>query len=143
MNNIFLIFLTLIISGMEPFLGSLSLALVWAAVLGIKKHDIPGALLVFYSGLIRDVLLVNRLGQSSIIFLIIWAAAVVIGSKLSKNLFSVTAPVLGGSLILSLIESGRVNIWGMLISGIISILIVEIWTLKDSGQSGIKVRLSS
>ena len=128
---------------MEPFLGSLSLALVWAAVLGIKKHDIPGALLVFYSGLVRDVLLVNRLGQSSIIFLIIWAAAVVIGSKLSKNLFSAAVPALAGYSVLSFLEVGEIDIWGSIAVVIMSVIIIGVWTWKDSREPGIKVRLSS
>jgi len=143
MNNIFLLALTFIISGAEPFLGSFSLAAIWAAALGVKKQDIPGALLTFILGLVRDILLINRLGQSSIILLAVWTLAGIISSKLSKNLFSVAVPAFGGYLILSLVEIGTINVWGMLITVIISILIVGIWTLKDSRESGIKVRLSS
>lgn len=142
MNNIFLLFLTLLIASAEPFFGQFSLSLVWAVVFGVKKQDIPGALIVFLLSLIRDVLLVNRLGQSSIILLIVWAAAGIIAAKLSKNLFSAGAPALGGYLILNLVEIGKINILGMAITVIISILIVEIWTLKDSRESEIKVRLS-
>lgn len=142
MNNIFLSLLTFAVAFAEPFFGSFSLDLVWAVGLGVKKQDISGALMVFISGLIRDVLLINRLGQSSIILLAVWAAAGIIASKLSKNLFSAGAPALGGYLILSLVEIGKINIWGMIITAIMSILIVEIWTLKDSHESGIKVRLS-
>ena len=143
MNNIFLLLLTFVIAGIEPFFGSFSLGLVWAAGLGVKKQDISGALLVFSLGLIRDVLLINRLGQSSIILLAVWAAAGIIVSKLSKNLFSAAIPAFGGYLILSLVEIGKINILGMVITVIMSILIVGIWTLKDSRESGIKVRLSS
>lgn len=142
MNNIFLLFLTSLIASAEPFFGSFSLSLVWAVGLGVKKQDIPGALIVFLLGLIRDVLLVNRLGQSSIILLIVWAAAGIITAKLSKNLFSAAIPALGGYLILNLVEIGKINILGMAITVIMSILIVEIWTLKDSRESEIKVRLS-
>ena len=142
MNNIFLLLLTFLISAAEPFFGSFSLGLVWAAGLGVKKQDISGAALIFLLGLVRDVLLINRLGQSSIIFLAVWAAAGIIASKLSKNLFSAAIPVLGGYLILSLVETGKINILGMAITVIMSILIVKIWTLKDSLEPGIKVRLS-
>lgn len=142
MNNIFLLLLTFVIVGAEPFFGSFSLALVWVAGLGVKKQDIPGALIVFLLGLIRDVLLVNRLGQSSIILLAVWTTAGIISSKLSKNLFSAAIPALGGYLILSLVEIGKINIWGMVITAIMSISIVEIWTLKDSRESEIRVRLS-
>ena len=143
MNNIFLLLLTLVIAFAEPFFGPFSLCLVWAAGLGIKKQDISGALMVFLLGVARDVLLVNRLGQSSIILLVVWAAAGIIVSKLSKNLFSPVVPALGGYLILNLAETGKINILGMIITVIMSILIVEIWTLKDSRGSGIKVRLPS
>ena len=142
MNNIFLLLLTFLISAAEPFFGSFSLSLVWAAGMGVKKQDISGSVLVFLLGLARDVLLINRLGQSSIIFLVVWTAAGIIASKLSKNLLSTAIPALGGYLILSLIEIGKINILGMAITVIMSILIVEIWTLKDSLEPGIKVRLS-
>ena len=142
MNNIFLLLLTFLISAAEPFFGLFSLSLVWTVGLGVKKQDIPGVVLVFLLGLIRDVLLINRLGQSSIIFLAVWAAAGIIASKLSKNLFSGVIPALSGYLILSLVETGKINILGMVITVIMSILIVGIWTLKDSLEPGIKVRLS-
>lgn len=99
--------------------------------------------MVFVLGLIRDVLLVNRLGQSSIILLAVWAAAEIIAAKLSKSLFSAAIPALGGYLILSLVEIGKINILGILITVIMSILIVEVWTWKDSREPWIKVRLSS
>lgn len=143
MNNIFLLILTIIISGLEPFWSIFSLAIVWAAVLGVKKQDISGAFLVFFLGIVRDVLMVNKLGQSSIVLLAVWAGATIIASKLSKNLFSATIPALMGYSILSLIEMGKINIWGAMTTLIISILIVEIWTWKDSRESGIKIRLSS
>lgn len=142
MNNIFLSLLTFAAAFAEPFFGSFSLDLVWAVGLGVKKQDISGALMVSVLGLIRDVLLINRLGQSSIILLVIWAAAGIISSKLSKNLFSAAIPALGGYLILNLVEIGKINILGMAITVIMSILIVEIWTLKDSRESEIRVRLS-
>ena len=143
MNNIFLLLLTFLIAAAEPFFGSISLGLVWAVGLGVKKQDISGAALIFLLGLVRDVLLVNKLGQSSIILLVVWALAGIIESKLSKNLFSEAVPAVIGYLILSLTETGKINIWGMIITIIMSILIVEIWTLKDSRGSGIKVRLPS
>lgn len=134
--------LTFLISAAEPFFGLFSLGLVWTVGLGVKKQDIPGVALVFLLGLIRDVLLINRLGQSSIILLVVWATAGIISSKLSKNLLSTAVPALGGYLILSLVEIGKINIWGLIITVIMSILIVGIWTLKDSLEPGIKVRLS-
>ncbi len=143
MNNIFLLFLTFLIAAAEPFFCSFSLSLVWAAALGVRKQNISGAALIFLLGLVRDVILVNRLGQSPIILLIVWTIAGIIASKFSKNLFSAAIPAFGGYLILSLVEIGKINIWGTLITVIMSILIVEIWTLKDSRESGIKVRLSS
>ena len=76
------------------------------------------------------------------VFLVVWTLAGIIASKLSKNLLSTAIPALGGYLILSLIEIGKINILGMAITVIMSILIVEIWTLKDSLEPGIKVRLS-
>ncbi|GEM_PF-5005308 len=143
MNNIFLLLLTFLISAAEPFFGSISLGLVWAVALGVKKQDISGAVLTFVLGLVRDVLLVNKLGQSSIILLVVWTLAGIIKSKFSKKLFSSAVPALIGYLILSLTETGKINILGMIITITMSILIVEIWTLKDSSESGIKVRLPS
>lgn len=143
MNNIFLFILTLIISGIEPFWSTFSLAIVWAAVIGVKKQDVPGAFFVFVLGLVRDVLMVNKLGQSSIILLAVWAGAAIIASKLSKNLFSAIIPALVGYSVFSLMETGKINAAGMGITLAISVLIVEIWTWRDSRESGIKVRLSS
>ena len=119
------------------------MAVVWAAVLGVKKQNVQGALLVFFLGLIRDVLLVNRLGQSSIVLLGVWAVAVIITSKLSKNLFPEVIPALAGYLILSVSETGKISIWGIAITAVISLIVIRIWTWKDSRESGIRVRLSS
>lgn len=143
MNNIFLTVLTLLISGTEPFLGQFSAIVVWSAVLGVKKQDIAGVMLVFLSGLIRDVLLVNRLGQSSIILMVVWASAAIITSKLSRNLFSAAISAPAGYLVMTLLETGRFNIFGAAITSVISLLAIAIWTWKDSRGSGIKVRLSS
>lgn len=143
MNNIFLTVLTLLISGTEPFLGQFSAVVVWSAVLGVKKQDIAGVMLVFLSGLIRDVLLVNRLGQSSIILMVVWASAAIITSKLSRNLFSAAISAPAGYLVMTLLETGRLNIFGAAITSVISLLAIAIWTWKDSRGSGIKVRLSS
>ena len=143
MNNIFLLLFTFLISGAEPFFGSFSLSLVWAVALGVKKQNISGAVLTFILGLVRDVLLINKLGQSSIVLLAVWILSGFMASKFSNNLFSSVIPSLSGYLILSLTETGKIDILGMLITVIMSILIVEIWTLKDSSEPGIKIRLPS
>lgn len=143
MNNIVLTVLTLIISGIEPFFGQFSADVAWSAVLGVKKQTVAGAVLVFSLGLIRDVLLVNRLGQSSIILMVVWSAAVIISSKLSRNLFSVVFPVLAGYSATIWLETGKLNSWGAVTTAVISFLIIWFWTLKDSRESGIQVRLSS
>lgn len=143
MNNIFLTVLTLLISGTEPFLGQFSAVVVWSAVLGVKKQNIAGVMLVFLSGLIRDVLLVNRLGQSSIILMVVWASAAIITSKLSRNLFSAAISAPAGYLVMTLLETGKLNIFGAAITSVISLLTIAIWTWKDSRGLGIKVRLSS
>ncbi|MBI5356071.1 hypothetical protein HZB78_00465 [Candidatus Collierbacteria bacterium] len=143
MSNILLLILTLIISGTEPFWNSFSLAVIWAAVLGVKKHNASGAFQVFFLGLVRDVLLVNKLGQSSAVLLIVWAAAAAITSKLSRNLFAVTVPALAGYLAVSLLETGKINFWGMVITAIFSAIVIAIWTWKNSRETGIRVRLSS
>ena len=90
-------------------MGQFSAIVVWSAVLGVKQ-DIAGVMLVFLSGLIRDVLLVNRLGQSSIILMVVWASAAIITSKLSRNLFSAAISALAGYLVMTLLETGRLNI---------------------------------
>lgn len=144
MNNIILAFITLLISGTEPFLGFLSADIAWAAALGVKKQSVSGAALVFLLGLTRDVLLINRLGQSSIILMVVWSAVVVISSKLSsRNLLPVVFPVLAGYSALALLETGKFNGRGILITEAVSFLIIWFWTLKDSRESGIRVRLSS
>lgn len=119
------------------------MAVVWSAVLGVKKQNITGAVLVFILGLVRDVLLVNRLGQSSVVLLAVWSLAVIITSKLTKNLFSAVIPALTGYLIFSLLETGKINFPGIAITAVISVIVIGIWALKDSRESGIKVRLSS
>lgn len=144
MNNIILAFITMLISGIEPFLGHFSADVAWAAVLGVKKQSVSGAALVFLLGLTRDVLLVNRLGQSPIILMIVWAAAAAISSRFSsRNLFPVAVPVLAGYSAITFLETGKFNGWGILITEAVSLLVIWIWTLKDSRESGIKVRLSS
>lgn len=141
MNNIFLLLLTFVISGAEPFLGSFSLAAIWAGILGVKRQDITGAAAVFMLGIVRDVLLINRLGLSSIILLAVWTVAGIMNSKLSKAVPSSLIAVLGGFLTLSLLETGKIDISGAVMTTILSIATIEIWMWKDS-RAGIKVRLS-
>lgn len=143
MNNIILAVLTLIISGLEPFLGHFSADVAWSAVLGVKKPTVSGAVMVFLLGLTRDVLLINRLGQSSIILMVVWSAAAIISSKFSRNIFPVVFPVLVGYSTITLLETGKFNGWGILITTAVSFVVIWIWTLKDSREPGIKVRLSS
>ena len=111
MNNIFLTVLTLLISGTEPFFGSVQCDRCLVSGFRSKKQDIAGVMLVFLSGLIRDVLLVNRLGQSSIILMVVWASAAIITSKLSRNLFSAAISAPAGYLVMTLLETGRLNIF--------------------------------
>jgi len=69
------LFVSLIISGLEPFwpLGSPIIAL--SAVLGTKYPNSRGIITVVLIGLVRDVLLVNRLGISSAIVALAWLLA--------------------------------------------------------------------
>ena len=63
--------------------------------------------------------------------------------KLSRNLFSAAISAPAGYLVMTLLETGRLNIFGAAITSVISLLAIAIWTWKDSRGSGIKVRLSS
>ena len=69
------LFVSLIISGLESFwpLGSPIIAL--SAVLGTKYPNSRGIITVVLIGLVRDVLLVNRLGISSAIVALAWLLA--------------------------------------------------------------------
>lgn len=74
----------LFISGLEPFwpLGSPILAL--AAVLGTKYPNSRGIIIVVLIGLVRDALLVNRLGVSPLIGVFAWFIAALTTARLGR-----------------------------------------------------------
>lgn len=86
MKSFGLILITLIIAGLEPFwpLGSPALAL--AAVLGTIYPNSGGILAAVLIGLARDVLLVNRLGISSLIAVFAWFIASLGVTRLGRPL---------------------------------------------------------
>lgn len=73
-----------LISGFEPFwpLGSPVIAI--AAVLGVKNPNSKGLVIAVTGGLIRDVLLVNKLGISSAIAGFAWIIAAAAATRLGR-----------------------------------------------------------
>jgi len=74
----------LLVAGLEPFwpLGSPAIAL--AAVLGTKYPNSRGLIAAILIGLVRDVLLVNRLGTSSLVTAFAWFIAAVSITRLGR-----------------------------------------------------------
>lgn len=84
MKSFGIVLISLIISGLEPFspLGSPILAL--AAVLGTRYPNSTGIFTVVLIGLVRDALLVNRLGVSSLIAASAWVVAALGAARLGR-----------------------------------------------------------
>ncbi len=86
MKSLTPILISLIISGLEPFwpLGSPIIAL--SAVLGTKYPNSRGIIAAILIGLVRDVLLVNRLGVSSAVAVLAWLLASLATTRLGRPL---------------------------------------------------------
>ena len=52
--------------------------------------------------------------------MVVWASAAIITSKLSRNLFSAAISAPAGYLVMTLLETGRLNIFGAAITSVIS-----------------------
>lgn len=139
MKHLTLFLIGFLISGLEPFwpLGSPVIAL--AAVLGTKYPNSTGIFAAVFIGLARDVLLVNRLGASSLIAAFAWLIAAFAAARLGRPLavstitaavFSVPAGFFPGSFSYQYILATAI------LSGVFSF----VWNVISDRDDKIRVR---
>lgn len=95
------------IAGLEPFWPLGSPAIAFAAVLGVKYPGRIGLIAAVLAGLVRDVLLVNRLGTSSLLAAFAWLIAALGITRLDRPLVvSVAAAAIAGLPAIALAAAG-------------------------------------
>lgn len=142
MGNGLLLLLSIVVSGLEPFLPIGSMVLGWAAVVGTRKHDAWGMGAVLLAGLVGDVLLVSRLGISSAIALVVWLVASLASSRLDRPLLIAALAVTVGQVgLTALTHAGFIN--GILVDLSIVFLLNAVWSWILERQTGIRLREST
>lgn len=134
--------ISLLVSGLEPFwpLGSPVLAL--AAVLGTRYPNSLGIISVILVGLIRDILMVNRLGTSSLIAAFAWAAAAIGAARLGRpQAVSVIAAALAALPAIALATAGGpFSYQFILATAVLAGIFSAIWNFISERDEKIKVR---
>lgn len=103
MNTALFLFFSIAIAGAEPFVPFGSLLISWASVVGIRRQDWFALLTMVLAGVIRDVLLVNKLGVSSAIVVATWALSRAAISRFDRPLLiAVVAGAIGNMTIVFL-----------------------------------------
>lgn len=84
MKHLILFLISFLISGLEPFWSWGSPVIALAAILGTKYPNSTGIFAAVFIGLARDVLMVNRLGASSLIAVFAWFIAAFAAARLGR-----------------------------------------------------------
>jgi len=107
MKSLIPFIISFLVSGLEPFWPLGSPAIAVSAVLGTKYLNSRGLVAVILIGLVRDVLLVNRLGVSSAIAAFAWLLASLATSRLGRPVMvSIAAAALAGLPAIALAPAG-------------------------------------
>lgn len=141
MKSVSIILISLIISGLEPFspLGSPVIAL--AAVLGTRYPNSLGVISVILIGLIRDILMANRLGISSLIAAFAWAAAALGAARLGRPLVvSTVAAALAALPAQAQAKAGPFSYQFILATAILAGIFSAVWNFISERDEKIKVR---
>ena len=100
MNNLIIFLLSIFLAGIDPFLPAGSILIAYEAILGTDKKGKWLLVSLIAAGLTRDVLLIQRLGISSLILAICWIISAAGMTKLEKPfLISLISSAVGAGLI--------------------------------------------
>lgn len=139
MNTLVLIVGSVLFAGIEPFLPVGSLVAAWTATVAVRRADWGGLWAVLIAGLVRDVLLVERLGSSGIVLATVWAVAAASLSHFDRPLLvSVAAAAVGGGL-LGLVD-GSSRWQAAAVSALLALVIQTSWSRLSDRSGGIQLR---
>ncbi len=128
-----------LIAGAEPFFPFGSPAIAFAAVLGTKYQNSHGLIAVILVGLIRDVLLVNRLGTSSAIAALAWTLAALGVSRLGRPLM-VSIAAAAVSAVPAGFFPGPASYQFVLATAALAGALAAVWNFISERNERIKVR---
>lgn len=124
------------LAGIDPFLPAGSLLVALEAVLGTNKKGGWFLVSLITAGLLRDVLLVQRLGTSSLVLAVCWLASAAGMTKLDKPFFISLISAAVGAILISLIE--QKNIWINILATLIYVpVLLFIYQIISAESSGI------
>ncbi len=134
-----------LIAGLEPFWPLGSPIIAFAAVLGTKYPNSRGLIAAILIGLIRDVLLVNRLGVSSATAAFAWLLAALGASRLGRPLaISVVAAAAAGLPAIALAAAGffpgPASYQFIFSTAALAGILAAVWNLISDRDEKIKVR---
>lgn len=134
-----LLLITIILSGLEPFVPWGSLVVALAAVLGVKRQTGDGLIAAILAGIIRDVLLVAGLGITSSVLAGVWALGAIGMIRINRPQVVVMPVAALGAIILAFI-SGRDRTSEALASAVMALGLFWGWSLLTTGGSKIQLR---
>lgn len=140
MNNLFIFLLSLFLAGIDPFLPAGSILVAYGAIQGADKKGGWVLLSLVISGLMRDVLLVERLGTSSLTLGFCWLISALGMTKFEKPLLVSLISAAAGAVFISLIE--QKNIWASVLATLaFTLVLLFVHQIISAGsQSKIKLR---
>lgn len=138
MNNFLFFFISIVLSGIEPFLPFGSCLIAWTGVAGVRRKDWFALFALLFAGMIRDVLFVGRLGTASIILLFVWTLSTLASSRFDRTFLVATVTSLVGTIALSLVEEQL--IWqAMMMTVTQAWVFLTLWE-RLSGGGSIRLR---
>lgn len=131
--------LTIILTSLEPIVSG-SVLLGWSAAVGVMRRDGWGVGTVVLAGVLRDVVLVSRLGASSTVFVAAWLVSA-FASLRFEHPFVVTSLVSAISIIaLGIVTDSGVTGIGVVMTVSTACITILLWRMLQERQSGIRLR---
>ncbi len=131
--------ITFFFASLEPFLPWGSVLLAWSVALGTMKSGWGSLLLVLLAGVLRDVVRASTLGIGSAVFVVAWALAAFVHTRLHRPLFAAFVSALIGSIALGLVE-GRMSTATFIVNLLAVSAMVRTWETLADRRRGIKLR---
>lgn len=136
---ILILLLTIILASLEPIFSG-SMLLGWSVAVGVMRRDGWGAGTAVLAGILRDVVLVSRLGASSIIFVTAWLVSALASSRFERP-FVVTFLVSAAfAIVVGVVIEKEANVISIVTAVAVACVTILCWGVLLERRSGIRLR---
>lgn len=95
---------------------------------------------VLVAGVLRDVVMVSRLGVSSLLFVMVWVATAFVSSRFEHPVVTVSAVTVGSTFIMGRVFASGTPMGDVAVTVVFGVLSVTIWRSLRERRSGIRLR---